>query len=352
MYYHYQIIRFLQAGFQQSFHCRFLLFALIFSFLLFSCGNKNQKKSPAAAETKQTEKVSVPDFNADSAYYYVEKQLSFGPRVPGSEAHAQCAGWLESTLRRFSAKVYVQDFKARVHNNQVFNGQNIIAVFNPEQQRRILFGAHWDSRPYADHDPDPANHNKPIDGANDGASGTGVLLEIARQLHEKNPSVGVDIILFDLEDYGPPKDRQTNESTDMWGLGSQYWARNPHVPNYKANFGILLDMVGAPDAKFPLEGFSMHFAPDIKQRVWELAARIGYADYFIFEQGGYITDDHYFVNVIAGIPMIDIIHLDATSSNGTFFEYWHTVKDNIDQIDAATLKVVGDVVMHVIFLGI
>jgi hypothetical protein len=164
--------------------------------------------------------------------------------------------------------------------------------------------------------------------------------------------MGIDIILFDLEDYGPPQDSQTWESTDMWGLGSQHWAKNPHTPRYSANFGILLDMVGAPDARFPLEGFSMYYAPDITKKVWELAGRLGYDDYFIFDQGGHITDDHYFVNRDARIPTINIIHLDPASSNGTFFEHWHTVNDNIDHIDPYTLGVVGDVVLNVIFRGL
>jgi glutaminyl-peptide cyclotransferase len=330
----------------------FLLFAL--SFLIsVSCGDGGaSSKKTTAVSTPPPATISVPDFDADSAYYFVEKQLSFGPRVPGSDAHAACAQWLEITLRRFATKVVVQEFKARVYNNLVFDGKNLIASFNPDMQRRILLAAHWDSRPYADHDPDPANHNTPIDGANDGASGTGVLIEIARQLSRQSPPLGIDIILFDLEDYGPPQDSQTWESTDMWGLGSQYWAKNPHTPRYSANFGILLDMVGAPDARFPLEGFSMYYAPVITKKVWELAGRLGYGDYFVFEQGAHITDDHYFINRDARIPTINIIHLDPASPNRTFFEHWHTVNDNIDQIDPHTLSVVGNVVLSVIFKGI
>jgi glutaminyl-peptide cyclotransferase len=336
---------------KRPFHVIFL-FAVSAAFL-FSCGNGSSSSGKKAAETSPPPvEVRVPDFNADSAYHYVEKQLSFGPRVPGSQAHAACAQWFEQTLRRFTPDVVVQEFKARVYNNRVFDGINFIASFNPDMQRRIVLAAHWDSRPYADYDPDPANHQTPIDGANDGASGTGVLLEIARQLSMESPPMGIDIILFDLEDYGPPQDSQTWESTDMWGLGSQHWAKNPHTPRYSANFGILLDMVGAPDARFPLEGFSMYYAPDITKKVWELAGRLGYDDYFIFDQGGHITDDHYFVNRDARIPTINIIHLDPASSNGTFFEHWHTVNDNIDHIDPYTLGVVGDVVLNVIFRGL
>jgi len=340
----------LQLG--QSFKLS-LLFFFLSLFFLASCGQSDSSQRKQATTTEAVAPhISVPDFNADSAYYFVEKQVLFGPRVPGSQAHAECADWLVQTLERFTTEVTVQDFRARVHTNQVLNGKNIIASFNPEKHRRILLAAHWDSRPYADHDPDPANHQKPIDGANDGASGTGVLLEIARQLSMQNPPVGVDIILFDLEDYGPPQDSQTYESTDMWGLGSQHWSKNPHIPRYTANFGILLDMVGAPDAKFPLEGFSMFYAPDITKKVWELAGRLGYGDLFTFEQGGYITDDHYFINRHARIPTINIIHLDPKSSNGTFYEYWHTIKDNMDQIDPRTLGIVGEVVLNVVYKGL
>lgn len=330
-----------------------ILFFVVTSLFIASCNQGgSSKRQPAAITETVAPPIVVPEFNPDSAYIFVEKQVLFGPRVPGSQAHAECADWLEQTLKRFTPEVTVQDFRARVHTNQVLNGKNIIAAFNPGKPRRILLAAHWDSRPYADHDPNPDNHQKPIDGANDGASGTGVLLEIARQLSIQNPPLGVDIILFDLEDYGPPQDSQTFESTDMWGLGSQHWSKNPHIPKYTANFGILLDMVGAPDAKFPLEGFSMFYAPDITKKVWEMAGRLGYGDLFTFEQGGYITDDHYFINRDARIPTINIIHLDPNSSNGTFYEHWHTVNDNMDQIDPHILDVVGRVVLNVIYKGL
>lgn len=325
---------------------------MILIFATASCGDgKSAKSSTSQKESKKTvkPKIVTPDFNADSAYHFVEKQLSFGPRVPETEAHEACALWLEKTLGKFADTVMVQEFKARVYNNRIFTGKNIIASFNPGIQNRIFLSSHWDSRPYADHDPDVKNHTVPIDGANDGASGTGILLEIARQLSMQHPAIGIDIVLFDLEDYGPPQDSQTDQASETWGLGSQYWAANFHVPGYSARYGILLDMVGAPNAVFPMEGFSMYYAADITKKVWNIAGEIGYGDYFVFENGGYITDDHYFVNTIAQIPTIDIIHLDPGSVNGTFYDYWHTVNDNLDQIDPATLKVVGQTVLEVIF---
>ena len=313
---------------------------------IFSCDNKQNSK-PAAQPAPQAKQVVIPQFNADSAYNYVAKQLEFGPRVPGSEAHKQCAEWFIDFFNEKADTVYVQDFRTRLYNGNGIDGKNIIAVFNPEAKKRILLAAHWDSRPFADHDHDETNWNTPIDGANDGASGVGVLMEIARLMKETPTNVGVDIILFDLEDYGAPYylNLMTN---DDWALGSQYWSKNPHIYNYRAYFGILLDMVGAPNAKFPKEYYSQQFAPALSNDVWRIAREIGYSDYFTNELGHPINDDHIYVNVHARIPMIDIIHLE-NNSESSFYPYWHTVKDNIEQIDPKTLGMVGDVVVNVIY---
>ena len=210
----------------------------------------------------------------------------------------------------------------------------------------MLF-AHWDSRPWSDHDPDPANYNTPVLGANDGASGVGVLLEIARQLGQTAPEVGVDIIFFDAEDYGAPE-TFTGNSEDSWCLGSQYWARNPHKSGYKANYGILLDMVGAPGATFYKEQISMHYAAHIVKKVWDKAQSLGFSQYFINEELGAITDDHLYINRITGIPSIDIIQYDKYSSKG-FGHYWHTINDTMENIDKSTLHAVGTTVMHVVY---
>lgn len=313
---------------------------------IFSCDNKQNSK-PAAQPAPLAKQVVIPQFNADSAYNYVAKQLEFGPRVPGSEAHKQCAEWFIDFFNEKADTVYVQDFRTRLYNGNGIDGKNIIAAFNPEAKKRILLAAHWDSRPFADHDPDEKNWNTPIDGANDGASGVGVLMEIARLMKETPTNVGVDIILFDLEDYGAPYylNLMTN---DDWALGSQYWSKNPHIYNYRAYFGILLDMVGAPNAKFPKEYYSQQFAPALSNDVWRIAREIGYSDYFTNELGHPINDDHIYVNVHARIPMIDIIHLE-NNSESSFYPYWHTVKDNIEQIDPKTLGMVGDVVVNVIY---
>ena len=317
------------------------LILLLFS----SCEDKKTQTKPQAVAHKS--EVSVPDFNADSAYQYVKKQLDFGPRVPGGEAHARCVEYFIDFFNDKADTVYVQDFRTRLYNGKGIDGKNIIASFNPEAKKRILLAAHYDSRPFADHDPDENNWNTPIDGANDGASGVGVLMEIARVLNSNPINTGIDIILFDLEDYGAPQylNLMTN---DDWALGSQYWSKNPHVYNYRAYFGLLLDMVGASNPKFPKEYYSQQFAPSLSNDVWRMARELGYSDYFTNEIGHPINDDHIYVNVIAKIPMIDIIHLE-NNEESSFYPYWHTMKDNIEQIDPNTLEMVGDVVLNVIY---
>lgn len=315
--------------------------------ILAGCNQQTEQKT-ADKEVPVKPRVPVPVFNADSAYVYVGKQLSFGPRVPNTKAHAQCAAYLTTELRKYAPEVIVQKGQVYAYDKTKLNFQNIIGSWKPESQNRVLLCAHWDSRPFADHDPDPANRRKPVDGANDGASGVGVLLEIARQISIKEPTVGIDIIFFDVEDYGPHQEEPSDNSPDHWGLGSQYWAKNPHRAGYNAKYGILLDMVGAAGATFYMEGISMQYASDIVKMVWTTANRIGYSSSFIFEKGGYITDDHLPINVIANIPTIDIIHQDRNTESG-FYPFWHTTGDTYDKIDKHTLKIVGQTVMTVIY---
>jgi len=325
----------------------FTFYFLVATFLLTACnqGSKTQRRTKINSEKKA---VVVPKINADSAYYFVEKQVSFGPRVPGTKAHAACASWLVNKLKQYSDTVIVQKFKARTYDNVSRNGKNIIASFKPDEPQRILLMSHWDSRPFADYDPDEANHNTPIDGANDGASGVGVLLEMARQFSIQSPSVGIDIIFFDLEDWGPPKQMNLHEN-ELWGLGSQYWSKQPHVYGYEASFGILLDMVGAENPTFRKEYFSKQYARYVLDLVWTTAADIGYGDHFLDEDGPAINDDHVFVNKLAKIPAIDIIDLKPRNAEISFFEHWHTVNDNIDCISKESLGMVGHVVMTVVY---
>ncbi len=321
---------------------------LLFAIIIISCGTpeRNTPNSRAPEKEKQV-RISVPQFNSDSAYYYVERQVAFGPRVPNTESHRECAAFLSKTLERFSDTIYIQKTTVTAFDGTRLDIQNIIGSFNPENNNRILLSAHWDTRPFADEDPDPENFYTPIEGANDGASGVAVLLEIARLLSKNPIETGVDIILFDAEDYGVPSWYNDNQE-DTWALGSQYWSQNPHVPNYFARFGILLDMVGAPDATFKHEGYSMYFAPNIVRRVWQTAQRAGYGNYFLNQRAGYIMDDHYYINKNRNIPTINIIHQVDSTPHG-FFEHWHTVNDVIDNIDKNTLKAVGQTVLYVIF---
>ncbi|MDP2423628.1 MAG: M28 family peptidase [Bacteroidales bacterium] len=313
------------------------------------CGGQQRPTMPAAPTLhERIMEANVPDFDEDSAYHFVDRQVSFGPRVPNTLTHTACANYLEATLGRFTPRMVVQDARVRAFNGTVLNIKNIIGSFNPENKSRILLCAHWDSRPFADHDPDPANHYKPLPGANDGASGVGVLLEVARQLSIQQPSMGIDIIFFDAEDYGEHQQVQ-GQKDDTWALGSQYWARNPHLPGYRARFGILLDMVGAADAMFTMEGTSMQYAPDVMKKVWDISEAIGFGTYFSRKRTNAIIDDHLYINQIIHIPTIDIIH-HSTNTHTGFFEHWHTMLDNMNAIDPSTLKVVGQTVLTVIYL--
>lgn len=320
---------------------------LLGSLMLSCCGQKNTTKEETTTPAETDKRIEAPTFNADSAYAYIERQVAFGPRVPNTEAHQRCADYLAGELERHGAKVYVQEAVLTAYNGEKLKAQNIIGAFQPEKSSRILLFAHWDSRPYADHDTDEANHRKPIDGADDGGSGVGVLLEIARQLHTKTPDMGIDIIFFDAEDYGTPK-FVDEYKPDTWCLGSQFWAKNPHVPNYKAEFGILLDMVGSRSATFYKEGTSVQYAARYVEKVWATARELGYGKFFINAQGGTIVDDHQYVIQGLRIPCLDIINYDPDTRSG-FGTYWHTQNDTMENIDRETLKAVGETVLSVIY---
>lgn len=319
---------------------------ITFSMLIICCGGVTKKQ---VAETEKAKEVVIPAFNADSAYSYVGQQVAFGPRVPGSEAHRCCGDWLVSALKRCGALVTEQCDVVEAFDGTSLPMRNIIGAFQPENRKRILLCAHWDCRPWADNDPDKKNHHTPVDGANDGASGVGVLLEVARQIQLQQPALGIDIIFFDVEDYGVPQFMPGIESEDSWCLGSQYWGRTPHTPDYNARFGILLDMVGGRDATFFPEGFSKHYAPAIVDKVWEKAHQAGYGKFFPQQAGGYVTDDHLPINRIARIPCIDIIPMMENSELSSFGDTWHTVNDNMEHIDRNTLKAVGQTVLEVIY---
>lgn len=326
-----------------------LLLYPLFAVTLFSCGGPEKPKNVNEEDkTLAPLSANIPVFNQDSAYAYVEKQVSFGPRVPNSKQHDACAAFLVQNLKANADTVIVQKTRLRAYDGTALNISNIIASFNPSLNNRIFLCAHWDSRPIAEKDTNISKQKLPIDGANDGASGVGVLLEVARILKNNKPQIGVDIVLFDAEDYGQPDNSGMELKEDTWALGSQYWAKNPHKKNYFARYGILLDMVGAANATFLKEGYSMQYAPDIVRKVWQAAQRGGYGQYFLNKETNAITDDHYYVNKLAGIPTIDIIHYDNTTPTG-FFPHWHTHGDNMSVIDKETLKAVGQTLLIVIF---
>ena len=305
---------------------------------------------------KKTVTPSRPAFSSDSAYAYIEQQLAFGPRVPNSNAHMQCAVWLIEQLKAFGAEVELQkgfmpDYKG--DNQQIYN---IIGHFTPLQRdssshagARILLGAHYDTRPWCDEEDDYSDRFYNVPGANDGASGVGVLLEVARQLSLKlsdsTLTTPVDIIFFDCEDMGTPRVYTGAEREDTWCLGSQLWATN-YAKNSAAvySFGIILDMVGAPDAVFPLEMYSTQYASNYQHQIWRAAEQLGYGAMFSKQQSYPITDDHYYINYIAGIPCVDVIHYDIRNATG-FPHWWHTRNDNMDNISKSTLQAVGEVVM-------
>jgi len=315
--------------------------------VLASCsGNRN------GTETKQPERVvDVPASSADSAYFFVRKQVAFGPRVPNTEPHRRTGEYLVETLKRYGATVTVQEFQAQSFDGQKLNLRNIIASFFPDKQKRILLAAHWDTRPFADKDKEKPN--VPFDGANDGASGVGVMLEVARVLSTSAaPQVGVDIILFDGEDWGEYEGTESagklpSGYKEWWCLGSQYWASHKHKSGYSAYYGILVDMVGANGAKFYREGHSLQYAPTIVDKVWKRAAKLGYSNVFVQQNAGAIVDDHVFVSTMGKIPMIDIVHYDPVI--GFFGDFHHTQKDNMELINAETLRIVTDVVLNVVY---
>ena len=303
--------------------------------------------------SKQQAAIERPAFCADTAYAYVERQMTFGPRVPNSKAHNDCAVWMIQQLRAHGAKVELQRGEMPDYRGNMQQIYNIIAHFStPEiaSRPRILLGAHYDTRPWCDEEADYADRYYNVPGANDGASGVGVLMEIGRQLGmriaDSTLRTPVDIILFDCEDMGTPRFYTGKEREDTWCLGSQLWATNysrqPADIHYR--FGIVLDMVGAPDASFPREMYSTQYAHNYQQQIWRAAEQLGYGALFNQQQSYPITDDHYYVNYIAGIPCVDIIHYDIRNATG-FASWWHTRNDDMTNISRQTLQAVGEVVM-------
>jgi glutaminyl-peptide cyclotransferase len=309
------------------------------------------KDAPATAESPApiaAEPVAVPAFSKDSAYAFVARQVAFGPRVPGTPGHTATREWLVAKFKAYGANVTEQTFKVNSPTVGQTRGTNIIAAFNPTYANRVVLAAHWDTRFAADED--DTRPNDPHDGADDGGSGVGVLLEIARLVGANTLPIGVDIVLFDAEDQGTSDGPMEN-----WCLGAQHWAKNPHVKGYRASYGILLDMVGAKGAVFPKEDVTGVFPPDkvraihrLYDNVWSMARGMNHGGLFVDHRASPFTDDHYFVNLHTDIPMIDIIHRPQGSSRG-FGPHWHTHDDAMSVIDAGVLGAVGQVVTAYVY---
>lgn len=312
----------------------------------------SQSEEGKKSQVKNKPEVKAPVFNADSAFAYVERQVAFGPRTPNSKGHEDCANYLIKTLQSLGAITQVQNFDVTSFDKNQWRGKNIIGSINPQATKRILLAAHWDTRRFSDKDKDTTAYKKPLDGADDGASGVAVILEILRtiQASPTKPAVGIDVIFFDLEDDGTPEGYkpEDNESSS-WCHGSKYWSKNKHQANYSAYFGILFDMVGAKGATFYKEPFSLEFAQSVTEEIWQTAQKLGFGNIFINQRmnmqgGGGIMDDHFYVNRDAKIPMVDIINYGST-----FGAHHHTQADNIQIIDKNILKAVGQTVLQVIY---
>jgi Zn-dependent M28 family amino/carboxypeptidase len=324
---------------------------MLIGLVTFGCGKKN----PDVIKPKDTTKITTPvdtnqqvnangsGFNADSAYAYVSKQMSFGPRVPNSKEHKACGDYLIAGLKKYCDNVIIQSAKVASPTLGTLSIRNIMGRFDEKNPNRIVLFAHWDTRYTADRTANTKSQKVP--GADDGASGVGILMEIARQLKSTKAKVGVDIVFFDAEDQGDQSEQGKPES---WCLGSQYWSKNKPVPGYTAKYGILLDMVGARGATFLKEGYSMQYASSVVEKVWNTASSSGYGGYFLMNTTqNPVTDDHFYVNTLAKIPTIDIINYDDT--RGGFGPHWHTPNDNIDIIDKNVLKAVGQTLLNVIY---
>lgn len=373
---------------------RKILIVLFAAVSLLSCKNA----SKAVEEVEQPLTMVGPAFEADSAYRYCKEQCDFGPRTMNSEAHDLCRDWIVKEFKRHGCSVELQNAELMGYDGTMLQATNIIAHYTPTGEAlkdvsgtsdplpRVLLCAHYDSRPWADNDPDEKNHHKPVLAANDGASGVAVMLEVARLLHAADSArVGVDFVCFDAEDYGTPMWYEgESKIDDPWALGAQHWAKLQqdgqetlfatseeekeavsHHSQTKANvndtinvvragegkisFGILLDMVGGEGAKFYHEGMSLEYARDIVNKVWSAASVAGYSQVFPNTPGGTVTDDHVPVNQIAQIPCIDIIPYYPDCQQSSFGPTWHTVHDTMEHISKATLKAVGQTIIQVLY---
>jgi hypothetical protein len=319
----------------------FITFVLFTSILFYSC-NKELKQEVSKVPFELQKSSNVPKFDGENAYNQVAVQVKFGPRDPGSKAHEAAVNYFQNELRKYTSDVELQPFTYPGYDSVTLHLTNIIAKFNPGNKNRIMFFAHWDSRPRAEHATKESLKNKPIPGANDGASGCGILLELARILKDNNISYGVELVFLDGEDYGKEHD------LNNFCLGSKYFAANYPADKLPA-FGVLLDLVGDKQAVFEREGNSDKFAPTIVNLIWNAAQQIN-SPVFSQEGDGDIYDDHIPLNQ-AGLMTADIIDADLVGADTPVKRrnYWHSENDTMENISRDTLQQLGDVLTYMLF---
>lgn len=308
-----------------------------------ACGQRaSGGEAQATADSAYVQdRNATPEFSGDSAMALVDRQCEFGPRVPGTEAHRLCSRWLHEQLKERATSAEVLTGQVTTFDGTVLTARNHFARINPEAKTRILLLAHWDCRPWADEDPDEAKRRQPVMGANDGASGVAVILELARMLKAVPPKVGVDILLVDVEDWG------TDNNESSWALGTQLWVKQQRPADYQPQAAVLLDMVGDSRAQFRQEQFSLHYAPQIVDQIWRAAQQTNYGSLFIGQPGGAVTDDHIPLNR-AGIPTVDIIDMRMDSPTG-FPTTWHTTHDTPDALSPLPMQAVGATLLKWIY---
>ena len=284
------------------------------------------------------DEVPLPpkEFDGPAAFGYLRTQVEFGPRVPGTEGHQRMASWLEQTLRQRADTVVVQAWDHVTLKGDTLPMRNLVARFNPAAPERILYLAHWDTRPVSD-GPNSTRPNVPVPGANDGASGVAVLLGVADALKKSPPAIGVDLLFVDGEDYGD----FSKKPNDVL-IGARWYTAH-QVSGPAPRFAILFDLVADADLQLYQEGNSLTGAPQIVEKVWDVARRVGHQQYFRSDSAGRhtLTDDHVELQRV-GIRAIDVVDFD--------YPAWHTPDDDLSKVSAASLQIVGDVAMAVIRL--
>jgi glutaminyl-peptide cyclotransferase len=272
------------------------------------------------------------EFDATSAFRYIETQVGFGPRIPGTEAHRRAAAWLDSLLRLRADTVIAQTWTHVTAAGDSLPLTNFVARFRPTAPKRLLFLAHWDSRPTAD-SPTSTDSTKPVPGANDGGSGVAALLGVADVLKRAPPSIGVDLLFVDGEDYGD----FTKTPKDVL-IGSRYYAAHP-APGAQPLYAVLFDLVADKDLQIFEEGNSLVGAPEVVELVWNTAKDLGYGGTFVATPKHTLIDDHLELQKV-GIRAIDVVDFD--------YPWWHTKDDTIDKVSAASLQIVGDLAVALV----